>query len=139
MGKARSRSRSERQTGAGHQPTEPSWLPDPDDCEDYGYTFDLGGAARVIVRLRTYNTKIIEFAMTQQTRTAADAWREVIRIDSAHGEVHAHRFNRSGEQFLRSVLRPITAIADVEEGYQEAEAIIFDGWQENLERWSRGR
>src|SRR5215468_7692552 len=140
MGKAKSRSRIERRLADMAVPTpvaEP-WLPDPDECEDHPpYTFDLGPDARVIVRLRTHVTRLVEFALIQQVRYDGQ-WREVVKIDTAHGEVHAHWFHHSGAQSARTVLQPIRNVDDVDEGYRRAESIVFDNWQTNQRRWQRG-
>lgn len=127
------------QRDAAEATVEP-WMPDPEECENEPpYVFQHDPNERVVVSLTTHVTRIVAFAVTQQTRASEEqAWHDVVRIDSAHGTVHLHRFNQRGIEFGRKVLQPINDVGDVEVGYRQAEDLVFDEWQENLRRWRRG-
>lgn len=117
-------------------------MPDPDDCEEDHYSLPVADGDRrnrILVRLRTHMTRVIEFAITHQTLDADDEWRNVVRADSCHHEVHVHQFDKSGNQTSRRVLRTVASVDDVDKGYDEAQEVVFEAWEDNLRRWDVGR
>ena len=40
--------------------------------------------------------RVVEFALMLEVRGDLGEWREVVRIDTAHDEVHIHQFYRAG-------------------------------------------
>lgn len=83
------------------------------------------------------NHRMTEFSLTAQV-TLADAWWDVVRIDSDHGEVHAHYMFRTRDYEEREVILPIYCQNDVDRGYQHAEKMLIACWSDIVMRWRGG-
>lgn len=114
-----------------------SWTPNLEECQEARYSIDLGPSDRLVIRLNEDpHEQIVEFAVVQQTLVGG-TWEEVLRVDTAHAEVHVHHFRRAGGE-SREVLATITGPNDVTRGYDEAYAMVLAGWNDNVRRWRDG-
>jgi hypothetical protein len=98
---------------------------------------------KLLVRLRTYRKKIVDFAVMQET-FAGGEWCRVARIDCCRGTVHRHLETRGGKVLLDH--DPICDIphgdgawAVVHDSYEGALAEMQDAWEDNLRRWRHDR
>jgi hypothetical protein len=82
--------------------------------------------------------RMTRFCLTAQVRLA-DAWWDVIRVDTCHDEVHAHYMYRTRTYEEKEAIEPIYCQNDVDKGYQLAEALLIASWQDNVARWHGGR
>lgn len=121
-------------------PAPADWRPAPSQTRREDCKIDLFDDDRVVIRQSVDSrNQVVDFSMTQQTLEDG-VWSDVCRVDCSHDEVHVHWFDVAGRQVDRTVIRPITCIDEVHRGWDEASDIVFEGWQENLQRRaSRGR
>jgi hypothetical protein len=77
--------------------------------------------------------QLIDFAVVQQVRVDGE-WRDVLRYDCAHGEIHLHRYR----QGRKPIKRAVCGLDQIEEGYSRADHAIFGQWQENRRRYFDG-
>jgi hypothetical protein len=112
--------------------------PEPDPELEYPVTIPILGLGRIIGRTQFDEShRMTEFALTAQIYYA-DAWWDVVRIDSDHGEVHAHYFHRKRDYADREVLLTIYSQNDVDTGYQMAEKLLVASWADHVQRWRGG-
>lgn len=104
-----------------------------EDCRE----LDLG-AARIITVMWWDGGLLTDFVFTLDGDLDGE-WGPILRIDCCHDEVHIHRFDSSGGESVRKVLRKIESADDIRMGYDEGEREIFDHWEENVRRWGGGR
>lgn len=123
-----------------------AWVPNLSEYDhDSWRTYLLGTSDAVVVSLWTdENGRIVHFAMVQQTALYVDdeaepEWVEVAKVDCAHGEVHVHRYSSTGRELSKKAFCTINSPDDVTAGYEYAQTVIFDQWEENLRRWEYGR
>jgi hypothetical protein len=144
VGKSRGRVRNERGLvdKTVHPEPEPTvWPPDLEAADRDPVppiVVPVSENDRIIQRMTFLRGRVIEFPLMQEHRQGNSWWR-VVRVDTCHDEVHVHRYAGGGNEFRRDLIKPITCQADVEAGLDEAEALIFDQWEENLRRWHLGR
>jgi hypothetical protein len=115
------------------------WCPPyPHLGETYPIKISLPRLGRIIGH-NTFdeNHRMTEFALTAQI-TLADDWWDVVRIDTKHGEIHAHYKYRIRDYDTREVIFPIYCQNDVDRGYQHAETMLIACWDENVMRWRNG-
>ncbi len=99
------------------------------------YVIDLGSDDRIAVRLELGSWKqLVDFAMVQKIRIDG-RWRDVVRYDCAHGEVHVHYYRRGQKPPIK---KRICGLSDIEDGYKQAETALFDAWEENRRRYFDG-
>ena len=60
-----------------------------------------------------------------------------MRVDTAHGEVHAHFFHRT-RPAEREVILVISSQNDVDTGYLRAETLLLASWSDDVSRWRGG-
>lgn len=119
-------------------PSPPRWTPDLEDAEEFTYFVRLDADSQIYVRQMVLRGQVVAFAVMQQ-RLLHGGWVDVVRVDSCHGEVHVHRWGRSGQELHREVIRPIAGQEDVDYGLDVALEIVEGHWEENLRRWDLGR
>jgi hypothetical protein len=99
------------------------------------FLIDLGDDDRVAVRLEIGSWgQLVDFAVVQQTRDG-QRWRDVVRYDCSHGDVHLHSFRKGRKDAKKKVL---CGLSDIEGGYKQAEDAIFDRWEDNRRRYLNG-
>lgn len=118
---------------------EHAWPPAPADCRPDGMKVDLGDGNRLVLDLTYFQARLAGFALIHQTEAGPGRWVDVIKVDTKHDEVHAHRYDTEGREFDRRVIRPIEGFADVDTGYTDAYCLVTERIGENLRRWARGR
>ncbi len=122
----------------------PAWEPPPDDqCTEYTSKWNLGGPGQLLImRLQLdERDRVVEFAVMQMTRYG-ESYREVARVDTAHGTVHVHQLYGNQDDQDGQVIRDLYKIEsqeDVEHGLDLAIDFIQDNWDENRRRWRDGR
>ncbi len=125
------------------EPDRDPLLHSPDDCPDCIETRDdpiqITPRDRVITRLQMHGHLLVDFALVQQRHTDEDGWQTVVEADCRHDEVHVHWYNAQGDRCGRQVLRRINTQQDVEDGYDAANALMFDQWDDNVRRRTDGR
>lgn len=138
MGKARGRKGEKRLADKTVVPEteKDSVLHAPEDCPDCLEELDpvvLSPTDRVMTRMQLHNGRLVDFALMQQ-RLDKGTWYDVATFDCRHGTVHVHWYDAQGERSSRTELRPISGQQDVEAGFEQAAAMLFDNWEENLRR-----
>lgn len=98
--------------------------------------FDMG-----VVRLWLWKHKgkMVDFVLKHELEEEEGIFRDIVKVDCCHGEVHIHRYNADGDEVARDPIRPISEQDDLVEGYEEAKVLVYDKWEENFGRWERGR
>ncbi|WP_446041706.1 DUF7718 family protein [Streptomyces sp. SID1121] len=97
---------------------------------------------RLVVRLRTYRKKIVDFAVMQETLVAGE-WEQLARIDCCRGTVHRHLSTHDGKILLDHDLIRDIPYGDrswevVDDSYEGALQEMQDRWSDNLRRWRSG-
>jgi hypothetical protein len=140
MGKTRGQPQKNRLADMTVVPEpEPVWEPYREGTREEARTFDLLGTGNQIYQALYFDKgKVVDFVLKQEIDDDG-VWREVLRVDCCHGEAHSHRFDADGQEVERKVLVKIMKQADVVVGLDKAEKMIYDKWQSNVTRWSRGR
>lgn len=62
-----------------------------------------------------------------------DEWKEVIRYDTRHAQLHVHRFWRPEGQQVTYLEKRRKKDASYELAFEEARTDILDGWQRHRE------
>jgi hypothetical protein len=120
------------------QEPERWYPPEPDPELEYRINVPILGLGRIIGRTQFDEShRMTEFALTAQIYYA-NAWWDVVRIDTAHGEVHAHYFHRTRDNPDREVLLTINSQNDVDAGYQLADTLLVASWADHVQRWRGG-
>jgi hypothetical protein len=119
--------------------TDERWYPpDPEHCESYPVTIVLPPNGRIKGRMDfDESDRMTEFSLTSQV-WHADAWWDVVRVDSYHAEVHIHYFYRTRSYEDREVIFPIRNQNDVDRGYLHAERMLVACWFDHERRWRDG-
>jgi len=80
---------------------------------------------------------LVGFAVTLNQRTDT-GWQHVVRIDTAHGEVHMHRYLRNGdeERTVFEVITPDRAGKIMERWYSRAAVMMEYEWRGYLKEWT---
>jgi hypothetical protein len=121
-------------------PPEPErWYPpDLDTGVEYPINIPMSGLGRIIGRTRFDDSnRMTEFSLTAQV-PLDNAWWDVIRVDTCHGEVHAHYMHRTRDYEEREVIKVIYSQTDVDVGYQLAETLLIASWSDIVARWRGG-
>jgi hypothetical protein len=119
-------------------PGPPRWNPpEPDPDLEYKVNIPMPGLGRIIGRTQFDVANRTEFAMTAQVHHDG-MWWDVARVDTVHGEVHAHFMYRTRSYEDREVLLEVFTQNDVDTGFQQAEALLIACWAENVTRWRGG-
>src|SRR6266536_2419256 len=106
MTRRKSRRRSGRLADMSIAPPDPPrYGPPPHDAE-YDRPYDPRPDVRLHRVQRYCRNRLVGFAVTLNQRTDT-GWQHVVRIDTAHGEVHMHRYLRNGDE-ERTVFEVIT-------------------------------
>ena len=112
--------------------------PQPRRGPSYPIEIELPGLGRIIGETKhDENHRMTEFALIAQV-FLADAWWDVVRIDTDHAEVHAHYMYRVRDYNDREKIHSIYCQNDVDRGYQLAEKLLIARWAENVMRWRSG-
>lgn len=145
MGRATGKTRIERRlvdmTAAPAEADEDArWVYAPEEHdEEYRYENILSPTDALHVRHVYRRGRIVAFNITQMTRRGGK-WHHVARADSCHGTVHLHRFDVDGNEVGDpKTLVEVFTESDLENGYDQAEEMLEDQWQENLRRCRDGR
>lgn len=77
------------------------------------------------------------FVLVQQLKVKG-RWRDVLKIDCCHGAAHVHHLTMSGKNDTKD-LQKIEKPADLLVGLEKATGLVFDHWQNNVRRWTRGK
>lgn len=108
-------------------------------------TYPAGGdndPHRIVTRLKTYQGKIVEFSIQQET-LVGKSWAPVARIDSCRGTVHRHQYDQLASDLMdHDVIMEIPTHDDgdvVGKGYTLAYDLMHDEWEHNLWRWRGDR
>ncbi|MGW9383839.1 DUF7718 family protein [Streptomyces globisporus] len=126
------------------QPTVQVYAPPPvPPAEELTFPIGLSDDDRLVVRLRTYRKKIVDFAVMQETLVAGE-WEQLARIDCCGGTVHRHLVSAEGTVLLdHAPIRDIPcgdkSWEVVDDSYEGALTDMQDSWHDNLRRWRRGR
>jgi hypothetical protein len=118
-------------------PEKPRWYPPEPTPEftEYKINLPIPGVGRIIGRTQhDESQRMTEFALTAQVYHA-DAWWDVVRVDTAHGAVHAHYMYRTRDYEVKEPIRDIYSQNDVDTGYQLAETLLIANWEDNIARW----
>jgi hypothetical protein len=120
-------------------PEPERWYPpEPNPELEYKVEVPMPGVGRIIGRTQFDEShRMTEFSLTAQVYLA-DTWWDVIRVDTCHGEVHAHYMYRTRDYESREVIRPIYCQDDVDDGYQLAETLLIASWTDHVRRWNDG-
>jgi hypothetical protein len=120
-------------------PEPERWYPpEPDPDLEYKINIPMPGLGRIIGRTQfDESNRMTEFSITAQV-FLADAWWDVVRIDTRHAEVHAHYKYRTRDYEEREVIKVIHGQNDVDAGYQLAETLLIASWSDNVTRWHGG-
>jgi hypothetical protein len=92
---------------------------------------------RVYQSLWRDGRQITDFVLIQQVKIRGK-WRDVVKVDCCHQEVHAHHLCSNGTE-TKKILQKVAKPADLGIGLEKASTLIFDKWKDNLRRWDRGR
>ena len=112
--------------------------PDPQQTTTYPIKILLGELGRIIGRTEYDEAhRMTFFALTAQV-LLADFWWDVVRIDTCHGEVHAHYMYRTRDYEERETILVINCQNEVDRGYQQAEKMLITCWPEHEKRWRGG-
>jgi hypothetical protein len=146
LAKARGRFRNQRglvdKTIAPDE--EPVWEPDRGGAipeENYPIVFDResGVATPFILRVRREarpeSGRLAYFAVVA---TDIDGERRMVAIDPSHGELHAHLYDREGEEVGKVVLMSsIDGQGSMDKAYDLAQAALFEDerLRKHLEEW----
>lgn len=96
-GSRRRRSRREGKNGSASRHPGVLGRQDSADTLASTYRIDLSSNDRMIVRIvEALDCRVIDFAVIQQVRAVA-RWLDVVKIDSAHGTIHRHRYTLRGD------------------------------------------
>jgi hypothetical protein len=138
-GKRRSRLANMSLPGQREQAYRPPPVPPADQVV---YPIELGPDDELRVRLVTYRSRIVDFAIMQFTRSHG-VWVEVARVDCCGGSIHRHQFDQTGvDLFDHKVITPILRDGSewdkVQAGYDIVLDDMMDRWQDNLRRWLDG-
>ena len=80
-----------------------------------------------------------DFVVTQQAiDSGACEWKDVARVDTRHGTVHMHGFDKSGSEVSRKEIRSYSTREELEDIYRRIDDELFEGWEENRRRWATG-
>jgi hypothetical protein len=118
-------------------PPEPErWYPpEADPSLEYLINMPLAGLGRIIGRTQfDESNRMTEFCLTAQV-FLAEAWWDVVRVDTCHGEVHAHYMYRTRVDEGREIIHPIYCQNDVDRGYQLAYTLLVASWSDHVKRW----
>lgn len=119
---------------------EPPGVP---PAEETTYPIELSEDDRLVVRLRTYRKRIVDFAVMQETLVSGD-WEQLARIDCCGGTVHRHLFTAEGVILLDHDLICHIPYGEkswevVDSSYGGALDEMDARWEDNLRRWRSGR
>jgi len=136
-GRHRRESRLQEISGAPEVEETPSNADDPE--EEYGtledYPIHLTEDDRAYVRtVRGSRRQLLDFAVLQQVKVDGE-WRDVVRYDCAHDEVHVDTYRKGRKKPTK---KNVCGLDEIEDGYSQAEAAIFDRWEENRRRYFNG-
>ncbi|MBK5995866.1 hypothetical protein JHN53_30400 [Streptomyces sp. MBT58] len=106
------------------------------------FPIELSEENRLVVRLRTYRKKIVDYAVMQETSVAGE-WVHVARIDCCGGTIHRHLVTQGGKTLLdHDLIRDIPygekSWEVVDDSYEGALDEMEERWEDNLRRWRRG-
>jgi hypothetical protein len=120
-------------------PERERWYPpEPDPELEYLINIPIAELGRIIGRTQfDESNRMTEFSLTAQVYLAEEWW-DVARVDTAHGEVHAHNMYRTRDYEEREVIQVIYCQNDVDSGYQLAETLLITSWSDNVARWKGG-
>jgi hypothetical protein len=117
-------------------PDPPRYEPPPHD-EEYDYQENFDDEGRIHKVQRYYEDRFIGFAVTLD-RLTPSGWQQLVRIDTAHGEVHLHRYLPTGGE-----VRTVFEVIDVERAekvidrwYGRAAIIVENEWWDFMRRWA---
>jgi hypothetical protein len=110
-----------------------------EEAEEYGtledYPIYLTEDDRAHVRtVRGLRKQLLDFALVQQVKVDGK-WCDVVRYDCAHDEVHVDTYRKGRKKPTK---KKVCGLDEIEDGYNRAEAAIFDRWQENRRRYFNG-
>lgn len=81
-----------------------------------------------------------DFVISQQTfDPESRSWKDVALIDAKHGNVHIHRYRKSGSEISRTVINSYLTREELENEYKRVHNQLFDSWEESRRRWAAGR
>lgn len=115
------------------------WYPPKGDPDlDYKIDNRIPGVGRIVGHTQfDRDNRMTEFSLTAQIFFEGD-WEDVIRVDSADGEVHVHYFHRT-RSAERELIHVIHCQDDVDHGYVTADKMLIAKWSEHVSRWRGGR
>jgi hypothetical protein len=118
---------------ANEAPTDADAADEDVTVEDYPIYLDVDDRAHLHT-VRDSRNQLVSFAVMQQIRVDGK-WRNVVRYDCAHGEVHVHVYRKGRKEPTK---KKVCGLDEIEDGYAEADAAIFGRWQENRRRYFDG-
>jgi hypothetical protein len=124
--------------GAWTPPATRSWSPYREGTIFEENTVRIDEENLVVVRFWRDGRAIVDFTLHQQLGYFG-RWIDVVRVDCEHRQVHYHLMDRDGNQLKREVIREITGVGDVVQGYGIAYDWIWAEYLENRRRWHRGQ
>jgi hypothetical protein len=136
MTKAKGRPPKSRLADMSTPPTEPARFTPPPRDELYEYHADFGDGVRMHHEQGLYRDRLVEFSVCLSVQTP-DGWKQVCRIDTAHGEVHMHEFRLNGPE-VRTVFEVIPFDRGeevIDRWFTRAAEMMENEWRDYLVRW----
>jgi hypothetical protein len=112
------------------------WIYEPEDHdEEYEYEAPLGDGHITMYRHVFRQGRLVDFNVSQCTRRGGK-WCLVARADSRHSSVHMHVYDQAGNKVGEpEIVCGIETQADLENGYERADAMLETRWDDNYRRW----
>lgn len=97
---------------------------------------DQGQRHLLYVQAHHYRDKVVWFCLEQTVRAGTKV-DKVVRVDTAHGTVHIHRFTQSNQEGTKETLHVIPNQGHdvVDAQYNEWLDRLLDDWEDSLRRW----
>jgi hypothetical protein len=116
-----------------------AWTPELPSVDQFTQTFSISDTTSYVQRFDLDERgRIVEWAVVQ-TRTVGTRSQRVVVYDTCHSKgVHAHFYDREGQEFAEEPLQPVASYKDLEEGLDHAVRRVVETWRENERRSDRG-
>ncbi|MGH3503477.1 MAG: DUF7718 family protein [Nocardioidaceae bacterium] len=90
-------------------------------------------------RQAIYRGKVVDFAISVQVRGSDDRteeWIDIYRVDTAHGVLHDHVFNRRGDTKRELEAIPAKGWDFVDAAFREHLEGLLKNWHTHVRRWN---
>jgi hypothetical protein len=139
MRRRKGRPRARRVTKRSVAPRDPARYVAPAHDEDYRTSERLAPGVWMHASARCRAGQMVSFAVMLDLRMSGE-WHRVVRIDSAHGDVHMHRYRRSGiqQREVFEAIEPRRATKVLERWFARAVMLVENEWRALTEGWFDG-